>query len=72
MKPRIVRVDASPLKLLAMREQAHRALDVGDVARGRSLVGDALGRLELAKASQDVVLDADARTPEQPAGDGET
>jgi hypothetical protein len=42
--PRIVRTGASPLQLLAMLQQADRALAGGDVAQGRWVVGDALSR----------------------------
>jgi hypothetical protein len=64
MKPTIRRVDASPLKILTTLEQAHKALDGGDVAGGRALVRQCVERLETAKAQQDVALDVCAQTPE--------
>jgi hypothetical protein len=64
MPPKVVKVDASPLRILTTLEQAAKALGVGDVARGRDLVGDAVHRLATAKAQQDEVLDEVTRIPE--------
>jgi hypothetical protein len=62
----IVRTAVSPLVILSMLERAHAALGGGDIVLGRQFVDGALRRLERAKADQDVVLDDEARTPEQP------
>jgi hypothetical protein len=64
MPQRIVRVDISPLTLLAILERADQALGSGDVLVGRQLVDSAIRGLSYAKVQQDTVLDEAARTPE--------
>jgi hypothetical protein len=63
-KPKIVRVDASPLQLEVMLEQAKVELDRGEPRRARAYVTSALDRLQTALGQQDAVLDELVQQPE--------
>ena len=62
----VVRTAAPPLVILGLLELADTALARGEVTTGREYVASALRRLQVAKRAEDLVLDADARTPEVP------
>jgi hypothetical protein len=61
---RVVSTSVSPLVILAMLERARAALDLGEPMVGRTLVDDAIHRLEAAKQAQDEVLREWTATPE--------
>ena len=64
MKPKIARVDISPLRLLSELERAQEALAQGDQSTAQASLAYAVERLQAVRMVQDVTLDAAAKTPE--------
>jgi hypothetical protein len=65
--PKIVKVTVSPVRLLNELERAANALPHDHQCPATRAVHYAVEKLSVARAAQDLVLDASTRLPESPA-----